>query len=272
MSIGTNAIKALRQGETLAGYFVPAGSPPEVPGFLHWSFADGAMLELIGDTQNWPRMGVSNFVVHGRLRDGGQLSLLDGWVKAQAVTNRVTAVHSSTLVLGDHVNTEMRWPRVLYSTANLSEWRRDTGLSSSRPAPRTRPDHFRVDWRPPTRNQATVPGGQLTFVGTREFAASYAADWHIATSQETLVNLETPLTIDEARRRFATPLLCLTSFASDRPDGIVQEVFTDSDGRRRFEVWREGQTIRPREWRATDGYLFHSDDLKDYARAIRTWC
>lgn len=271
MRIGAASIDALRQGEALAGYFAPAGSDQAVPGFLSWSFADGAMLELIGDTGQWPRIGFPPFVVHGRLRDGGDLSVLGAWVKRQTPTDDATAVSASMLALGDHIDPDMRWPRVVYSTANLSEWCRDTGLSSSLPAPRTRPNHFRVDWRPPARRQVDIPGARLTFYGTRDTSVGYSADWHIATFWEVAARPDAPITPDEAWRDVAIPLLSFMSFASDRPDGVVQEIFVDPDRRSRFEVWRLGQTIRPREWRAVDGYLFHADELADYDGAVQAW-
>jgi hypothetical protein len=122
---------------------------------------------LIGDSREWPRIGFPWFVVHGRLRDGGDLSLLGAWVKHATPTNEATSVSASTLALGDHIDPDMRWSQVIYSTANLSEWRRDTGLSHKLPAPRTGPARFRVDWRPPSRDQVRVPGGALIFYGTR---------------------------------------------------------------------------------------------------------
>jgi hypothetical protein len=271
VSIGDAAIEALRRGETLPGYFALSGSTDELPGFVRWSHAEGASVELIGDTRGWPRIGHPWFVVHGRLRDGGDVSLLDAWVKHATPTNEATSVSASTLALGDHVDPGMSWSQVIYSTANLSEWRRDTGLSHKLPAPRTGPARFRVDWRPPPRDQVRVPGGALIFYGTRDFSVAYSADWKISTFQELAVRLDTPMTPAEAYRDFAIPLVSLTSFVSDRPDGIVHEAFVDQHGRRRFEVWRQGPVGEPRDWRATDGYLCHADDLADYASAIRTW-
>jgi hypothetical protein len=271
VAIGSEATNALREGRALPGYFTPQGLEAEVAGVLSWSLEDGARLELIGDTNGWPGMESAHFVVHGWLRGGGEVSLLHAWVKATAMIDQVTAVRSSTLALGDHVDVDTRWSRAVYSTANLSEWRRDTGLAYSRPASRTPTNHVRVDWRPPTRDQVKVPGARLTFRGSRDFSVAYSADWSITTWQDLVVDPQRPLTLDESWRRFASPLLNFVSFASDRPDGIVREVLHDVEGRRRIEVWRAGQTVRPREWNPVRGYLFHADDLTDYPAAIKTW-
>lgn len=262
------AIEDLREGRGLTGYFTPAGSDLEAAGVLTWSADEGAWLELLGETQNWPQMGSPHFAVHGSLRDAGDVTLLSCLVRRVAMMDEVTAVSSNTLALGEHVDRETRWPRAIYSTANLSEWRADTGLTYSRPARKTRPGHFRVDSRPPTRDGVTVPGARLTFGGRRDTASDYSADWSIKTWQELVVDADEPLTLAEAWRRFASPLLSLMSFAADRPEGIVREVLVD--GRARIEVWRAGATVRPPEWDLR-AFLFHADDLVDYAAAIQTW-
>jgi ApeA N-terminal domain 1 len=271
VTVGRKALTALREGRALTGYFVPPGLEAEVPGVMSWSVEDGARVELIGDTNGWPVMGSPHFVVHGWLREGGEVSLLHAWVKTVAMTDQVTAVRSSTLALGEHVDRDTRWPRAIYSTANLSEWRRDTGLASSQPAPRTRPGHVRFDWRPPERDEVEVPGARLTFLGRRDISeGAYSADWSISTWQDLVVNADQPLTLEEGWRRFASPLLNLRSFASDRPDGIVREILVDTERNRRIEVWRAGQTVRPRAWQPL-GYLFHADDLGDFAAATKAW-
>jgi hypothetical protein len=271
VTIGGKAITALGEGHVLTGYFVPRGLEAEVPGVLSWSSEDGARLDLIGDTSSWPRMGSKHFVVHGWLRDGGDVSLLHAWVKTVAMTDYVTALRSSTLALGEHVALDSLWTRAIYSTANLSEWRRDSGLEYSHPAPRARPNHFRVDWQPPARDEVDVPGARLIFRGFGDISGTYSADWTITTRQDLVVNPEQPLTLDEGWRRFASPLLNLMSLASDRPEGIVREVLVDLESNRRIEVWRQGQTVRPREWRPVGGYLFHAQDLSDYPAAISKW-
>jgi ApeA N-terminal domain 1 len=271
VTISSKAVAALREGRALTGYFVPRGLEAEVPGVLSWSFEGGARLDLIGDTSAWPEVGSPHFVVHGWLRDGGDVSLMHAWVKTVAMTDQVTALRSSTLALGEQVELDTRWTRAFYSTANLSEWRRDSGLAYSHPAPRARPNHFRVDWRPPTRDEVDVPGARLIFRGTRDASVGYSADWSITTWQDLVVNPEQPLTQDDGWRRFASPLLNFMSFASDRPDGIVREILVDLEDNRRIEVWRQGQTVRPRQWQPVGGYLFHAEHLNDYAAAINTW-
>ena len=188
VTIDSRATEALRDGRALAGYFSAAGVPRDVPGVLSWSFVEGARLELVAEADGWPPMGSPHFVVHGCLRDAGEVSLLHTWVKAtSAFEDQVLEVRSSTLALGEHVNLEKTWERVAYSTANLTEWRRDTGLVHLHPAPKTRPNHVRIDWQPPATHQVNVPGARLIFRGTREYAVEDSADACIKTRQDLVV-------------------------------------------------------------------------------------
>jgi hypothetical protein len=238
-----------------------------VPGVLTWSFEDGARLELIGDANSWPRARSAQFVVHGELRDGGDVSLLYTWVRRVALGDQVTALHASTLALGGHITDETRWPRVGYSTANLSEWRCDTGLDHPEPP---QDIHVRIDWKPPSRDEVELPDARLVFRGCACFATT-SADWSVGTWQQMDVAPVQPVTLGESWRRFANPLLNLLSLASDRPDGVVLEKLVHPDERRVVEVWRQGQTVRPREWRLGSDHLFQAADLNDFAGAIRRW-
>jgi hypothetical protein len=81
-----------------------------------------------------------------------------------------------------------------------------------------------------------------------------------------------PATMGELFRRFAEPLLALTNFVADRPDGLTQEILVDRQARRRVEVWRAGPVVEPREWgRSGRGYLFDAAELADYAGSIKRW-
>jgi ApeA N-terminal domain 1 len=269
--IGKKARQSLSEGEALTGHFRAGASDLEIPGVLTWSPTDGAVLELIGATSDWPAIGSPPFTVRGWLRDGGEVTLLRAWAKSMALGEHITRARASTLVLGEHVEPEERWPRAIYGTANLSEWRRDSGLVFS---PRSRgpePDRISVDWQPPARDEVEIDGARLTFFGRRDTTFAYAADWTIETSQCLSVEPTGPVTIGEGWRKFATPLLNLLSLASDRPDSVVREVLVDAERERRIEVWRAGQTVRPREWNPVRGFIFHADDLADYAASIKRW-
>ncbi|ADB50438.1 HEPN domain-containing protein [Conexibacter woesei] len=271
MTIWRKTLATLREGRALPGYFKPREMEAKVPGVLNWSFERGAELELIGDTTGWPEMGAPQFVVHGWLRQGVQVSLLHTWVKRTTMATQVIALQSSTLALGEHMDHGTCWPQAIYSTANLSEWRRDTGLTYSRPAPKVRPKHVRVEWQPPSLDDVKVRGARMTFGGESHYSVAYAADWSIATWQDLVVNPEQPITLADGWRRFASPLLNLMSFASDRPDCIGREILVDPERNRRVEIWRQGRTVLPREWELIGGYLFHAEDLSDYASAIDMW-
>src|SRR5438045_5594178 len=139
-------------GAGMTGYFWPAGTDLETTAVLRWTPSGGAVLELIGGPV-WPReLGGPPFVVHGINTDGDPVTLLDAWVKRASFT-RPVVLHSGTLALGAQIDGERRWPRVIYSTANLSEWRADTGLKFSYPNRRKRPRHIRMDWQPPTNDE-----------------------------------------------------------------------------------------------------------------------
>jgi ApeA N-terminal domain 1 len=270
VKIPKKARTALSEGRSLTGHFVPAGlETREVAGILSWSFEDGARLELVGDTEGWPAMDAPHFVVHGSLRDGGDVSLLHAWIRSTAMVDEVTAVWSSTLALGEHVDLDAVWVRAIYSTAHLTEWRGVTGLDYSH-SPESKSESFHVAWKRPETEEVDVPGARLSFGGSVDTVVSWSADWSISTRQDLVVEPDNPLTLDDGWRRFASPLLNLMSFAADRPDGIVHEVLTDG-ARRRVEIWRQGQTVRAREWHPTRGFVFRARNLPDFSSAMRSW-
>jgi ApeA N-terminal domain 1 len=188
----------LRAGEYLTGHFAPAQTDLSTPGVLRWSERTGANLELIGDTFGWPaEFGDERYVIHGQLADGDEITLLDAMVRTTSFDHQLRRISSSTLALGAHIEPGHRWTRAIYSTANLSEWRADTGIKPSHPAPRSRPHDLRIDWRPPTRDEVRVGGAQLAFAGQSSTAIAYAPNWTIDTWQVVVVNADRPLTIDE---------------------------------------------------------------------------
>ena len=264
----------LSRGEPLVGWFFPTGGEDfEVPGSFSWSAERGGRLDLIGPVSGWPQdLGGDPFCVHGYSREGDQITLLDARVTAMRFVDEPTRVHCATLAIGDFVTPDERWPRAIYSTANLGEWRADTGLSFSWPNKRARPNHVRIDWQPPTRDEVKLPGASLAFAGGQEIEAGYMPTWSIATTQRMVVNVRRPVTIDEAHRRYAEPLAGLTSYVADRPAGVTFEVLLDPDARRRVEVWRAGQEFVPRDWRpGDDAFLFPVEALRNFPKAIRRW-
>ena len=60
------------------------------------------------------------------------------------------------------------------------------------------------------------------------------------------------------------PLQGLVTFATDRPDDLVEEVYFDPESRNRIEVWRAGSQVIGAKW--TDQLLFESFDLADFAK------
>lgn len=120
---------ALARGEVVRGEFWIAGSSVESAGTLEWSFANGAMLRLIGDTKGWPTdLGRYHHVVHGILDASEEVTLFDAGVRSIALFNRPTELSSDTLAWGAHATPESRWKRAVYETANLAGWVADNGL------------------------------------------------------------------------------------------------------------------------------------------------
>lgn len=192
----------------------------------------------------------------------------------------VHRVLAPTLVLGGLVLESDLWPDAIYSTAHLSEWRADTGLTYAR---RKRPSWKRiarqesleplqieVGW--PTRDEVELAGAEVAFAGRVDTSVGYSASWSASTWQVMEVTPSAPATMTDLFRRFAEPLLALTSFVADRPDGLTQEILVDRDARRRVEVWRAGPVVEPRKWgRSGRGYLFDAAELADYAGSIELW-
>jgi hypothetical protein len=52
---------------------------------------------------------------------------------------------------------------------------------------------------------------------------------------------------------------------------LTYETLRDSESNRHIIVMRQGPVVTPREWRPTDGYLFHADELEDFGVAIKRW-
>lgn len=181
------------------------------------------------------------------------------------------AVSSATLVLGEHIAPDTLWSRASYGTANLTEGVREHGRFMSHPDSDSVHD-LHLGWTPPAARVVELPNATLTF-GTwmSNDGSTYAADWSMRTRQLLGVRLGTGLSVNDLHRRFAQPLLAFTHFVSDRPDSLTYETLRDPESDRHVAVMRQGPLVEAREWRPTDGYLFHADELQDFAAAMTRW-
>lgn len=262
----------LLSGEPLAGEFWPAGGGEPAHCLMRWMDNDGAQIELIEPPKGWKgELGGPGFTLHGLTTTGKEITLLGAWVNQMELGNRISRLTSSTVAIGALTSPEERWPQILYSTANLSEWRHENGLSHFGPT-RRKPRHMRVDFDAPETEVVQVPRATLSFEVKGDTAWAYAPDWSIKTWLDFVVRPNRAKTLDQAHHDFAQPLLAFMHFASDRPDSITREVLWNLDARRRIEVIRQGARVIPRAWRPLPGhYLFQRDDLPDLPRAIRRW-
>lgn len=262
----------LLSGEPLAGEFWPADGGEPAHCLVRWTDDDGAQVELIEPPRGWKgKLGGAGFTLHGVTTNDEEISLLGAWVKRIEIGDRISRLHSSTVAIGALTTPDERWPQILYSTANLSEWRHENGLSYSDPTPR-KPRHMRVDFDAPPTEAVQIPSASLSFEVKGDTAWAYAPDWSIRTWLDFIVRPNRSRTLDQAHHDFAQPLLAFMHFASDRPDSLTREVLWNLDARRRIEVLREGKRVTPREWRPSQHrYLFQRDDLPDLSKAIRRW-
>jgi hypothetical protein len=200
----------LKANEVVGGYAWPAGSRPPVPALLRWSYDRGAELELLEPTDAWALSFDSEpSVIHMRTSENDEITLLNATVRKTTFIDHVARLSAYTLVLGAHVGRDDRWPKAALSTANLSEWRADTGIHVSHQ--QHGPSRLRLDWHVPTVDEVALPNAKLRFSGSMHSAgASYAPDWSINTWQVMAVEPTQPLTITEFHRQFAEPLLAFT--------------------------------------------------------------
>lgn len=273
--IRDQAKQDLSSGRPLLGWFRPADTKLDAdPGVLSWSGSNGARLELLDTTANWPKkFSDETFTVHGELRDGSDVTLLKARVKTFALFNVAQTITSSGIALGEQTSLDERWPRASFGTHNLYPWRDSRGLKVSRPNRRARPDHLRYDWQPPPQDEVRVKGATLTFTTQmRPDAGSEKPSWSISTEQRVVVTPDRRFTFEQAARRYAIPLVSLTSFAANKPDAITHEAYWDLETRRRIEVWQMGREGQTPSWRpGRDRLLVAAHELRDFAKAIRRW-
>jgi hypothetical protein len=259
----------LGAGEAVLGYFAPAGVDEGVAGTLRWREDGGAMIELLEEA-DWPGgLGEERFVVHCLLGDQEEVTVLGAWVKTVTDFKVVTRIVGSTLLLGEQVERSKRWPRAFYRTANLTAWRKVSGLERSWPRPRKNPELRRLEWDPPAAEIVKVKGAELRFATASDFESGYSPVARIATRQRLVVNPLHPMTIDRLMRDYAIPLVSLTAFAADRPDGLLEETYFDPESGKRVEVWRSGRDYPEADW--WDRMLFEAADLKDFRLSVVRW-
>jgi hypothetical protein len=164
----------LGAGEAVLGYFAPAGVDEGVAGTLRWREDGGAMIELLEEA-DWPGgLGEERFVVHCLLGDQEEVTVLGAWVKTVTDFKVVTRIVGSTLLLGEQVERSKRWPRAFYRTANLTAWRKVSGLERSWPRPRKNPELRRLEWDPPAAEIVKVKGAELRFATASDFESGYS--------------------------------------------------------------------------------------------------
>lgn len=261
---------ALGRGEVMRGEFWMGGSGVESAGTLEWSFADGATLNLIGDTRGWPTdLGRYHHVVHGILDASEDVTLFDAGVRSISSFARPTRLGSNTLIWGAHAGPESRWKRVVYETANLAGWVGDNRLEPHH-SPTGRLDRVIIQearLRPVKLPRAE--SGLATEIDADPWG--HRADWAVRARQRLVVNVRRSATIDDLHTRYAIPLLCLTSFVSDRPDCLITEVVLNPDGGDRAEIWRSGPRYESQPWDAGKGYLVWANDLPRLSSAFSKW-
>jgi hypothetical protein len=260
----------LTRGEVVRGEFWIAGSNVESAGTLEWSPDGGATLRLIGDTKGWPTdLGRYDYVVHGVLDAQEPITLLNTGVRSIALMNRPTELSSYTLVWGANINPASKWSRVVYETASLAGWVADNGFEP-RLSRRHRMDGIRL--REPQHRPVNLPRAEA-HLATEVDAdpLGYRADWSVRARQRLVVDVRRPASIDDLHTRYAVPLVCFTSFVSDRPDCLRSEIVLDRDKNERAEIWRSGPRYEPEPWRPGKDYLIWATELPRLSTAFAKW-
>ena len=226
----------LTGGASLGGMFWPAGATEHAPGILVWDPTEGARVGLIGTQDpghDWPRdLGGQPVAFHANLH-GRLLTLLGAWVSGMNFNGIPSELFSPTIILGNHCTEHTEWAAITVTTANLSEWRAETGLRPTYPRSRGARYQAHLRWEQPEAENVRLPDADLTFVAAMDSTGvSVEPDWSIKTWQQVLVKPDTTMKLDELSARYAEPLVAFTSFVSDRPDSITSEVLRTEAGQR----------------------------------------
>ncbi len=272
MQVSKRTREGLLAGEIMRGTFALRDQEP-VAGTLHWTFEDGARVDLIGDTSGWPTgFAPNDLTLHGRISENDDLTLLGARVQRVSASWRLEAMTSSVLALGAHVSRDTYWQRGIYGTTNLSEWVRDSGLMPEYD-PNDRDAPTGMLWQAPTRHEFEVPRADAALAGYNHQAPiGYVRDWSIETGTQLVINSRRRQTLDQMYERYALPLLSFTAFVADRPDSLIREILLDPERNERIEVWRIGPRLEPQSWRPDKQYLFHSDEVpRQVSTTLRKW-
>jgi hypothetical protein len=262
---------ALAAAEPVLAEFGTPGSDLAIPGHLRWNSGEGAVMEVL------PQAGsplpsdfdAESATVHAVTADGDLLTLLESHVRSMTPWRGSTRLSSPLLALGEHTDRDELWPRVIYTTVNLGEWRAETGFRFDRRAVDS--SEFQVTWSPPTRDGVELADADLVFCGRVDSSHGYMPDWSLRSWQTVVANVAEPATRADLMRQHGQPLLALTTLAADRPDALISEILFDPNTNRRVEVWTWGRKAETPDWRLPTPYLFQADALRDFPSAIRRW-
>jgi hypothetical protein len=194
--------------------------------------------------------------------DDWAAELHDCLIRRIAMGDQPTHLSSPTLLFGTHASSDSRWPRAIYGTAALSEWRDDSAFFFPMKTRPRRPSEFKIEFRDPVRDVVVVPGAELTFTGDLTTSSSNGAhDFRACTTAVMKVEVKRPLRISDFTTKHVQPLRALMALAADRPDDLIRETYVDPATRQQAEVWRRGRTISEAAW--TYRHLFAADALFD---------
>jgi hypothetical protein len=262
---------ALLGGESARGEFTVAGSKLTVAGTLAWSFKRGAILRLIGWADGWPTgFGDYSHIIHGVLDDGTNVSLLYAGLRSLSFNSNPNAYSSTTLVWGFHMTPQSMWRRGVYETANLAGWIAQNGFKPHYSDADRRVDAIQIS--PPAPLELRLPRSSAKLVTEHDAAPfGYRADWSITARQRLVVDVRRRASLEDLHDRYAIPLQCFTTFASDRPDGLIKEVVLNPETGERAEIWRQGPRREPEPWSPVRGYLFRAEELPRLSSALSRW-
>jgi hypothetical protein len=260
----------LEQGDLAIGVFTPAGTELETPGILRWSMEDGAELELVDLDDRWPTDPGQTLTVHGSPNDGDPVTLLGARVSRIVDMKYAARLRSPSLFLGAHIFGEEEWPVANYRPATLHEWLPETGLEIDyEPG---EPSRVSVTYQAPESRGIQLTEADVRLQPSASWSWSYAPDWRIETSLSFSVRPTRPHTIAEHLREYGMPLLAFSTFAADRPDGILRESYFDPTTQAGVVALRRRDPVAQSEWRPIPGhYLFTEADLPDLDLALRRW-
>jgi hypothetical protein len=261
----------LEAGKSIAGVFAPVTEDFETPAVLTWTPESGAQLQLASLDDKWPRDFSANFVVHGRLYGYSEpVTLMGSRVAQKLDLNRPAKIKAQTLALGEHTDSDERWPVANYCPSGLHEWYPETGLSLDHPDDDIYRPH--VSWTPPAQVSIPVPGAEIQINPGADWSWGFGPSWLIDTTMKFTVRPEESLTIDDFWLRYRTALLGFVVFASDRPDDMTWESFYNAESKRQIVVMRADRRSFDREWRPNDGhFLFKAADIESEVEAIQRW-